>query len=113
MNLHTLAASTDEENFLTMQESYNACMNEATLKEIGVRPLADLISKVAQSFPVDDAAYNTNELPQPEDFSKLSDTILLLEQLEVASFEGLYTGADDKNPVRLARSFSSFPFFAF
>ncbi|KAK5631306.1 hypothetical protein RRF57_007020 [Xylaria bambusicola] len=98
MNLQRLVASTDEENFLTMQESYNACMNEATLKKIGVDPLTDLISQVAQSFPVDDAAYETEELPQLEDYSKLSDTILLLEQLQVTSFEALYTGADDKNP---------------
>ncbi|KAI1366072.1 peptidase family M13 [Xylaria arbuscula] len=98
MNLHTLVASTDEQNFLTMQESYNACMNETTLKEIGIRPLTELIDKIAQSFPLDDAAYEAEELPQPEDYTKLSDTILLLEQLEVASFEGLYTGADDKNP---------------
>ncbi|KAI0518184.1 peptidase family M13 [Xylaria bambusicola] len=98
MNLQRVAASTDEENFLTMQESYNACMNEATLKQIGVGPLTDLISQVAQSFPVDDASYETDEIPQLEDYSKLSDTILLLEQLGVASFEGLYTGADDKNP---------------
>ncbi|GAW13144.1 hypothetical protein ANO14919_025220 [Xylariales sp. No.14919] len=98
MRLQRLAASTDEGNFLTMQESYNACMDEATLKSIGVNPLAELISKVAQSFPVGDEAYDTEELVQPEDYAKLSDTILLLEQLEVTSFESLYTGADDKDP---------------
>ncbi|KAI0441282.1 peptidase family M13 [Xylaria telfairii] len=94
MNLQKLVASTDEENFLTMQESYNACMNETTLKAIGVAPLVDLINTVAQSFPVGD----NEELLQPEDYSQLSDTILLLERLEVTSFEALYTGADDKNP---------------
>ncbi|KAI3341518.1 peptidase family M13 [Ustulina deusta] len=98
MNLQKLAASTDEENFLTMQESYNACMNEATLKAIGVGPLTELISKVAQSFPVSDETYDTEDILQPEDYAKLSDTILLLEQLQVTSFEALYTGADDKNP---------------
>ncbi|KAI0427848.1 peptidase family M13 [Xylaria sp. FL1042] len=98
MNLRKLASSTDEENFLTMQESYNACMNEATLKTIGVKPLTDLISKVAQSFPVADEIYDTEELLQSEDYAKISDAILLLHQLEVGAFEGLYTGADDKNP---------------
>ncbi|KAI0541706.1 peptidase family M13 [Xylaria digitata] len=93
MNLQRFAASTDEENFLAMQESYNACMNETTLKEIGVKPLIELIGKVAQSFPIGD-----EELLQPGDYAKLSDTILLLEQLQVTSFESLYTGADDKNP---------------
>ncbi|KAI1297361.1 peptidase family M13 [Xylaria venustula] len=98
MNLQKLAASTDEENFLTMKESYNACMNEATLKAIGLDPLTELISKVAQSFPVDDQTYDTEGLVQSEDYVKLSDAILLLEQLEVSTFEGLFTGADDKNP---------------
>ncbi|KAI0556144.1 peptidase family M13 [Xylaria curta] len=95
MNLRKLAASTDEENFLTMQESYNSCMNETTLKAIGAAPLAELISTVAQSFPVGD---KTEELLQPQDYAQLSDTILLLERLGVTSFESLYTGADDKNP---------------
>ncbi|KAI0485484.1 peptidase family M13 [Xylaria cf. heliscus] len=98
MNLGKLAASTDEKNFLTMQESYNACMNETTLKAIGIKPLAELITTIAQSFPVDEETYNTEELLQPEDYAQLSDTILLLERLEVTSFESLYTGADDKNP---------------
>ncbi|KAI0401376.1 peptidase family M13 [Xylaria palmicola] len=98
MNLQILAASTDEQNFLTMQESYNACMNETTLKAVGAAPLIELISRVAQSFPVGDKAYDTSELLQPEDYTKLSDTILLLEKLQVTSFESLYTGADDKNP---------------
>ncbi|KAI0974825.1 peptidase family M13 [Xylaria arbuscula] len=98
MNLQKLAASTDEDNFLTMQESYNACMNETTLKAIGLDPLTELIRKVAQSFPVDDQTYDTEDLVQSEDYAKLSDTILLLQQLEVGTFEGLFTGADDKNP---------------
>ncbi|KAI1438679.1 peptidase family M13 [Xylaria sp. CBS 124048] len=98
MNLHTLAASTDEKNFHTMQESYKACMNEAALKSIGVEPLSHLIDQVAQSFPVSDEMYETEETLHPEDYANLSDTILLLEKLQVTSFESLYTGADDKNP---------------
>ncbi|TGJ87311.1 hypothetical protein E0Z10_g1420 [Xylaria hypoxylon] len=98
MNLQRLAASTDEENFLVMQESYNTCIDEATLKAIGVNPLTELIGTVAQSFPVGNETYDTEELLQPEDYANLSDTILLLQQLGVTSFESLYTGADDKNP---------------
>ncbi|KAJ2990571.1 hypothetical protein NUW58_g2883 [Xylaria curta] len=98
MNLRKLAASTDEENFLTMQESYNACMNETTLKAIGVTPLIELINEVALSFPVGDDTSEIEKLMKPEDYEKLSDTILLLEKLGVTSFESLFTGADDKNP---------------
>lgn len=104
MNLQKLAASTDEENFLTMQEAYGACMNETTLKAIGVAPLTELINSVAQSFPVTD---DTAEL-LPEDYARLSDTILLLEKLGVTSFESLYTGADDKNPVCLTYPLAQF-----
>ncbi|KAI1108761.1 peptidase family M13 [Nemania sp. NC0429] len=95
MNLQSLAVSTDEGNFILMQDSYNACMNETTLKTIGLAPLIDLISNVARSFP---AADDTEDVLQTEDYTKLSDTILLLEKLGVTSFEGLYTGADDSNP---------------
>ncbi|KAI2631671.1 peptidase family M13 [Xylaria nigripes] len=98
MNLQTLAASTDEDNFLTMQESYNSCMNEEKLKEIGVAPLVHLINQVARSFPVNEETYETEELLRQEDYAKLSDTILLLQKLQVTTFESLYTGADDKNP---------------
>ncbi|KAI1179629.1 peptidase family M13 [Nemania sp. FL0916] len=95
MNLKNLAASTDEENFLAMQEAYKSCMDEATLKALGVAPLTELISNVTQSFPVTD---DTEELLLEDDYAKLSDTILLLEKLGVTTFESLYTGADDKNP---------------
>jgi len=82
-----------------MQESYNACMNETNIKAVGVAPLVDLINEVAESFPVGQDAYNTDELLHPEDYAKLSNAILLLERLQVTTFEALYTGADDKNPV--------------
>ncbi|KAI0395968.1 peptidase family M13 [Xylariaceae sp. FL0594] len=98
MNLHSLVASTDEQNFLTMQESYNACMNETRIKAIGVEPLVTLIDEVAKSFPVAKDAFDTDDLLHPEDHAKLSNTILLLERLQVTTFEALYTGADDKNP---------------
>jgi endothelin-converting enzyme len=108
MNLFSVSASTDEENFLTMQESYNACMNETTIKAVGVAPLVDLVNKVAESFPVGKDGYNTDELLHPEDYDKLSITILLLERLQVTTFEALYTGADDKNPVCNAELATSF-----
>ncbi|KAI1376163.1 endothelin-converting enzyme 1 [Hypoxylon crocopeplum] len=95
-NLVKLVASTDEENFLMIQEAYNACMNETTLQGIGVAPLVSLIEEVATSFPVAEGA-----LDQPleqADYAALSDTILLLEQIGITSFVGLAAGADDKNP---------------
>ncbi|KAI1822367.1 peptidase family M13 [Xylaria intraflava] len=97
-NFQTRAASIDEDNFLTMQESYNACTNEAALKSTGAMPLIHFIDEVAQSFPVSDEAYITEKPLRPEDYAALSDTIFLLEKLQVTSFESLDTGADDRNP---------------
>lgn len=98
MHLQSLAASIDEENFLTMQKAYTTCMDETALKKIGVAPLVELIEKVAEKFPVNFATYDNEEPLQQEDYAQLSEAILLLEQLGVSSFEALFTGADDKNP---------------
>ncbi|KAI0378465.1 endothelin-converting enzyme 1 [Hypomontagnella monticulosa] len=94
-NLVSRAASTDEENFLMIQEAYNSCMNETTLQKLGVQPLVSLIDRVAASFPV---AEGGDEPLAEADYAALSNTILLLEQIGVTSFIGLYAGADDKNP---------------
>ncbi|KAI2631977.1 endothelin-converting enzyme 1 [Hypoxylon sp. NC1633] len=94
-NLVKLAASTDEQNFLMVQEAYNACMNETTLQKIGVAPLVSLIAQVAASFPI---AEGVDGPLDEADYAALSDTVLLLEKLGVSSFIGLTAGADDKNP---------------
>ncbi|KAI0181405.1 endothelin-converting enzyme 1 [Hypoxylon sp. FL1284] len=97
-NLLTLTASTDQDNFLMIQEAYNACMNETTLQSLGVAPLVDLIDQVAASFPVAEGAYGEDGPLGETDASELSETILLLEKMGVSSFVGLTAGADDKNP---------------
>ncbi|KAI1761697.1 endothelin-converting enzyme 1 [Hypoxylon sp. FL1150] len=97
-NLIKVAASTDEENFLMIQEAYNSCMNETVLQNIGAAPLVSLIDQVAASFPVAEGAYGGDEPLGEADFAALSETILLLERLFVSSFVGLTAGADDKNP---------------
>lgn len=74
-------------------------MNETNLRALGVAPLVNLIDQVAKSFPVGDDDFGTEKLLRTEDYEKLSDTILLLQRLQVTTFEALYTGADDKNPV--------------
>ncbi|KAI1388799.1 endothelin-converting enzyme 1 [Hypoxylon trugodes] len=94
-NLFTRAASTDEENFLMIQNAYNSCLNETVLQKTGVAPLVDLIGQLAKSFPVDEGDSAT---VQESDYVTLSDTILFLEKIGVTSFLGLGAGADDKNP---------------
>lgn len=89
------AASTDEENFLMIQEAYDSCMNETTLQKLGVQPLVSLIDQLAASFPV---AEGSDEPLEEADYAALSNTILLLERIGVPSFVYLGAGADDKNP---------------
>ncbi|KAH6657052.1 hypothetical protein BKA67DRAFT_513929 [Truncatella angustata] len=98
MNLVALASSTDEDNFDTMKTAYNACIDETTLKQIGVKPLVQLTEQVAQSFPVKDGFLNTSDVLRKDDYARLSETILLLEKWGISTFESLDTGADDKNP---------------
>ncbi|KAL7623935.1 hypothetical protein AAE478_005492 [Parahypoxylon ruwenzoriense] len=93
-NLVKLAASTDEENFLMIQQAYNSCLNETVLQKLGIAPLVSLIDQVAASFPVS----GSDGPLQETDYATLSDTILLLEQMGIPSFVGLGVGADDKNP---------------
>jgi endothelin-converting enzyme len=90
-NLVRDVASVDEENFLKMQMAYASCMNETELQNLGVKPLISLIDRITKSFPVVEHGFIGSV--------DLSDTIVLLEQMGVTSFEGLTTGADDKNPV--------------
>ncbi|ETS84676.1 hypothetical protein PFICI_02701 [Pestalotiopsis fici W106-1] len=97
-NLVVQVSSKDEENFNVMKDAYGACMNETVIKEIGVKPLVDLIGEVAHSFPVTEKSFGEDEILAESDHASLSETILLLEEWGISTFEGLGVGADDKNP---------------
>ncbi|KAI1083868.1 hypothetical protein F5B20DRAFT_353684 [Whalleya microplaca] len=97
-NLVKLAASTDEDNFKAMQQTYSSCMDEEVLEKIGVAPLVSQIAQVAKSFPVSETDYKGDTPLGETDYKALSDTILLLQQLGVPVFEQLGTGPDDRNP---------------
>ncbi|KAI5863380.1 endothelin-converting enzyme 1 [Durotheca rogersii] len=93
-NFISIAASTDEENFLLIQQAYNSCLNETALKKVGVEPLVSLIDQVTASFPASGSDGKLGEA----DYAALSNTILLLERVGASSFVSLGVGADDKNP---------------
>ncbi|KAI0596064.1 peptidase family M13 [Biscogniauxia sp. FL1348] len=97
-NLAKRDVSTDEESFLTLQKSYNACMNETNIEKIGVAPLVNFISQVADSFPVSEEEYGNDATLAEGDYAALSDTILLMEKLGITTFASLGTSADEKNP---------------
>lgn len=81
-----------------MQTAYNSCLNETALKEAGMQPLHSLITEVARLFPVEENA-GADEFGKA-DYESLSNTIVFLEKLGITTFEYLFTGADEKNPVR-------------
>ncbi len=78
--------SADKENFEKLTDAYNACLDEATIKEIGIKPLAEIVDEVKKSFPL-----SASE-------SALSETILLLAKYGVSGFVSAGTRADDADP---------------
>ncbi|KAI0479103.1 peptidase family M13 [Xylariaceae sp. FL0804] len=96
-NLNEATQLTDRDNFLKMQKAYNVCMDEASVKEVGISPLVELIEMVATAFPVTEESGSDGLLSQ-EDYVNLGNTIVLLEQLQVSSFERLTVEPDEKDP---------------
>lgn len=99
-----MASSTDEENFNIMKKAYNSCIKENVIKEVGVKPLVNLIQSVAQTFPVDESTSTASGVLGNSGIPGLTDTILLLEEVGISTFLYLGTGADDKNPVNTAET---------
>jgi len=87
MQLGVASRSTDEENFEKMTSAYKACMDEETIKELGVAPLAKIVDEVKSSFPLSSQGPNV-----------LSETILLLSRYGVSGLVSAGTSADDTNP---------------
>ena len=45
------ASSTDQKNFKKLKADYVACMDQNTIKSIGLEPLADIVQNVKALFP--------------------------------------------------------------
>jgi endothelin-converting enzyme len=78
-------SSVDQQNFDKLKGAYDACMDEKTIKQAGIRPLAGILRQVA-------------EMAKSEDSNALSDTVLFLHKLGVTSLLSLGASADDKDP---------------
>ena len=97
-NLISVRASVDEDNFNLMKSFYNACMDEPTLKTLGIKPLVDLLGEVAKLLPVDDSAYGKSAPLTPADDTSIRDTYAFLSDLNVGTFEDFGPTTDDKFP---------------
>jgi endothelin-converting enzyme len=95
MKLQSNAVSLDQENFEKLQAGYNACMNETAIKEVGIKPLVEIMHQVLDLFS---PAGNDHQTLQEEDHDNLTNTILYMTKLESSALVSLGAGPDDKNP---------------
>lgn len=73
-----------------MRDTYDACLDESTIKKLGVGPLLNVIEAIQDKFP-------TNvELSAKA--ASIKDTILYLNNIGVSTLLSSGTGADDTNP---------------
>lgn len=94
--LESSAVSVDEKNFRKLQAAYNACLDEETIRKIGVVPLVMALNETTRKF-----YHNT------DDKKALSETVLHLSKLGVTALLAIDTGADDKDPDTVVVSVSA------
>ncbi|TVY59100.1 Endothelin-converting enzyme, partial [Lachnellula suecica] len=85
--LHATLSSVDEQNFDKLRDAYNACMDEDTVKKVGLKPLKELLKQIADMFPAEGA-----------DSKALPLVLTLLTKLGVSPIVSIGAGADDKDP---------------
>ena len=87
MQLAAASHSVDEDNFDKMTSAYQACLDEETIKKVGVAPLARIVDEIKSAYPASARSENA-----------LSETILLLAKYGVSGLVASGTSADDTNP---------------
>jgi endothelin-converting enzyme len=90
MQLQAVAKSADEQNFDKMKAAYDACLDEDEIKNVGVKPLVEVLDAIKKVYPVNISA-GSNE-------HALKDAILLLAKYGISSLVSAGTGADDTDP---------------
>lgn len=79
-------------------------MDETNLETLGIAPLVDLLTEMAEIFPLDDAAYPSTATVGPGDTKSIGDTLLWLASRGIFTVEEFWVGPDDKDPVSIFRS---------
>ena len=98
MQLGTNEASADETNFRKLQDGYNACLDEVTIKKTGSKPLEAILAKIRDLYKVDQPC------PSGED---IANTVLYLAENGITAFASASTGADDKDPDKVIVAISA------
>lgn len=73
-------------------------MDEDTIKEVGIKPLMELLHQVADFFPVKESAFNRRTPLEAADSKDIAETILYLSKVGVTALVSPGAGADDKDP---------------
>ncbi|CZR58105.1 related to endothelin-converting enzyme 1 [Phialocephala subalpina] len=91
-------SSVDEQNFGKLKAAYDACMDEDTIKQAGVKPLVEVLHQVADLFPTKESAFDRRTPLVAKDSKDIAETILYLSKLGVSALVSSGAGADDKDP---------------
>lgn len=99
-------SSVDQENFEKLKDAYDACMDEDTIRRVGVAPLMEILDEIKGIFPTQQVAFQRNLLTS-NDSDEMADAILYLAKLGVPALISPGTGADDRDPDTVIVSVSS------
>jgi endothelin-converting enzyme len=89
--LDSAGSSADKDNFDKLKAAYDACLNEDTIKKLGIAPLLDILNETSKHFSSGD----------------LSSAVLHAFKTGQSSLISAGTGADDKDPDTVVVSVSA------
>ena len=97
-----ISSLAEKQLFTKLQDAYNACMNEDKIKEIGSRPLLEVLRQIEKLFPAVAPQRAFDSFPhQVEQYQKgmsfkennhLSNTIIYLESIGVTTLVSFTVG---------------------
>ncbi|RCH85801.1 hypothetical protein CU098_002675, partial [Rhizopus stolonifer] len=89
-------AKADKENFDTMKNYYDLCMNENKTNSLGPTPIYEIIAMVENNlFPVKD---NNSTMIDKNATLWMSQTLAFLNKYDISTLNSISVGADDKRP---------------
>ncbi|EKD14071.1 peptidase family M13 [Drepanopeziza brunnea f. sp. 'multigermtubi' MB_m1] len=100
--LLTTLSSVDQQNFGKLKAAYDACMDEDTIKNVGPKPLQEILHQVADLYPSTESALRRRTPISAEDSKDLGTTMTYLTKLGIPALLSFGAGADDKNPDSVA-----------
>ncbi|CAG8542412.1 14891_t:CDS:10, partial [Acaulospora morrowiae] len=100
----------DKLNLYKLQDFYQSCMNETHINHLGNAPLAPILSKILDDFPIDKeyslfyniGNLNYSDVQPPLDEQNLTYVLAYLSTLGVKPLFTFYTDADAKDPTNNA-----------